>query len=78
MQLTTLEFRAMNNPVRRYVQKRLEFRLLLFLLRPEAGVRILAPPAASYLGEDAVAVCSNCSISRMSVVGLLHKWFVHT
>jgi len=29
MRLTTLEFWAMNNPVRRYIQKRFEFRTVL-------------------------------------------------
>ena len=65
MRLTTLEFWAMNNPVRRFVQKRLEFRLFKEMGLTEPGKRILEIGCGSGYGARLLS-----SIKPASYVGI--------
>jgi ubiquinone/menaquinone biosynthesis C-methylase UbiE len=65
MRLTTLEFWAMNNPVRRFVQKRLEFRVFQEMGLTEPGKRILEIGCGSGYGARLLS-----SIKPVSYVGI--------
>ena len=61
MRLTKLEFWAMNNPVRRYIQKRLEFRLFQEMGLTEPGKRILEIGCGSGYGARLLATLEPAS-----------------
>jgi ubiquinone/menaquinone biosynthesis C-methylase UbiE len=65
MRLTRLEFWAMNNPVRRCIQKRLEFRLFQGMGLTEPGKRILEIGCGSGYGARLLS-----SIKPASYVGI--------
>ena len=61
MRLTKLEFWAMNNPVRRYIQKHLEFRLFQEMGLTEPGKRILEIGCGSGYGARLLSVVKPAS-----------------
>jgi len=65
MRLTAMEFWLMNNPVRRYIQKRLEFRLFQEMGLTERGKRILEIGCGSGYGARLLS-----SIEPSSYVGI--------